>query len=229
MLRAIYGDYYERIAAACVTGTTLEIGGGSGNLKQQQGDVISSDLVANPWVDTAADAQSLPFASSSLSNIVAVDVLHHLEYPLRFFAEANRALAPGGRIVLLEPAITLVSYSFYRWLHPEPVDTRANPFCEAQPDPNREPFDANQAIPSLLFGKFSVQFATHFPTLRVLRLEHLSFFAYPLSGGFRRWSLLPTRAVAPLLQLETLLQPPLGKLLGFRLLVVIERVADTPV
>ena len=227
-LRAIYGDYYERIAAACIPGTTLEIGGGSGNFKQQQGNVISSDLVVNPWVDAAADAQSLPFANGSLSNIVAVDVLHHLEFPLRFFTEARRALVPSGRIVLLEPAITPASYAFYRWFHPEPVDTAVDPFSEAPPDPNRAPFDANQALPTLLFRKHRTRFAARFPSLRVVRLEWLSYFAYPLSGGFRPWSLVPTRAVAPLLKLEAALRPILGSVLAFRLLVVIERTADAP-
>ena len=33
VLRVIYEDFYDRIAAACVPGATIEIGGGIGNLK----------------------------------------------------------------------------------------------------------------------------------------------------------------------------------------------------
>jgi hypothetical protein len=33
VLRAIYDDCYDRIAAACIPGLTVEIGGGIGNLK----------------------------------------------------------------------------------------------------------------------------------------------------------------------------------------------------
>ena len=231
VLRAIYEDYYERIVGACVPDATLEIGGGSGNLKQYLDDVISTDLVPTPWIDAAADAQALPFADASFGNIVGVDVLHHIEYPMRFLAEAVRTLKPDGRLILVEPAITPVSGLFYRWFHPEPVDMSWQPLdaakddakVEAKPDPQRLPFDANQAIPSLLFGRFSGEFEAQFPALRPLSVERFNLLAYPLSGGFRAWSLLPAGLARPLLKLEERLNPKLGKLMGFRLFVVLAR------
>ena len=143
VLRSIYRDYYRRIADACVEGMTLEIGGGSGNLKQYLGHVLSTDLVPTPWIDTAADAQQLPFADRCLHNIVGVDILHHIERPRLFLDEAYRTLAPGGRVVLLEPAITPLSSVFFRLFHPEPVDMTDDPFADAPLDPDRKPFDAN--------------------------------------------------------------------------------------
>ncbi len=99
VLRAIYADFYRRIIAACRPGLSLEIGGGSGNLKDFASEVISTDVVPTPWLDAAADAQALPFGEESFTNIVMVDVLHHIERPRRFFAEAERVLRPGGRII----------------------------------------------------------------------------------------------------------------------------------
>jgi 2-polyprenyl-3-methyl-5-hydroxy-6-metoxy-1,4-benzoquinol methylase len=43
-----------------------------------------------------------------------VDVLHHLEFPVVFFREAARVLRPGGRVLMVEPAITWGSSFFYR-------------------------------------------------------------------------------------------------------------------
>ena len=59
--------------------------------------------------------------------------------------------------------------------------------------------------------------------LRLVRLDHFSLIAYPLSGGFRSWSLLPELLVTPLLRLEALVAPLVGRFAGFRLLAVLER------
>ncbi len=73
VLRAIYSDFYERITAACRPGLSLEIGGGSGNLKDFAREVVSTDIVQVPWLDAAADAQALPFAAGSFANVVSVE------------------------------------------------------------------------------------------------------------------------------------------------------------
>ena len=60
-LRAIYEDFYRKIVSACLPGTTLEIGGGSGNLKGFVEGVLSTDIVPSPWLDAAADAHGPRF------------------------------------------------------------------------------------------------------------------------------------------------------------------------
>lgn len=223
VLREIYGDYYRRVAGQVVPGRTLEIGGGSGNFKSFAQDVVSTDVVYAPWLDGVADAQALPFTGGSFANIVMVDVLHHIEWPVRFFGEAVRVLGHGGRIVMLEPAITPLSGIFYRHFHPEPVDMDADPLAEGERTRERDPFAANQAIPTLIAGRHRDRFEARFPALRVVRAEWLSLLAYPLSGGFRPWSALPVGLVRPLLKVEDAAAPLLGRLAAFRLLLVIER------
>ena len=210
------------MAAQCVPGRTLEIGGGSGNFKEYAADVIASDIAFAPWLDLVADAQRLPAAAGSLANIVMFDVLHHIEFPRAFFAEAARVLLPGGRIVMVEPAITLASWPFYRFVHPEPVNMGEDPLRDGRPEPGRDPFEANQAFPTLLATRHRQRFAALFPRLGLVRVEWLSLFAYPLSGGFRPWSAIPAGMVGELLRVEAALAPWLGRLLGFRLLMVVE-------
>ena len=48
VLRLIYENFYDRIAAACRHGRTIEIGGGIGNLKQRLTDVVATDIQSAP-------------------------------------------------------------------------------------------------------------------------------------------------------------------------------------
>ena len=223
VLRAIYNDFYRRIADAARPGFSLEIGGGSGNLRDFTTNVVSTDIVFTPWLDAVADAQALPFSDASFSNIVAIDVLHHIERPKQFLSEARRVLKPGGRILLIEPAITPVSWIFYNFFHPEPVVLSADPLEDGPIDPNRDPFDSNQAIATILFGRSRHRMNKLFPDLSVTRMERFSFFAYPLSGGYRPWCLIPSASIGALLGFENRISSALGGLMAFRCFIVIEK------
>ena len=225
-LRLIYADFYDRIAGRCLPGRTIEIGGGIGNLKQRLGDVITTDVQSAPWLDCVADAQRLPFAGACAANIVMVDVLHHLEFPLAFFREAARVLHPGGRVIMIEPAITWGSTLFYRLLHHEPVRSRAEVLMEGTPRPERDPYDSNQAIPTILATRERERLHRLLPALRIMIVEWFSFAAYPLSGGFQPWSLLTPNFARRLLAVERKVEPALGRLTGFRLMLVVEKIAD---
>lgn len=222
--REVYTDCYRRLATAAAPGPSLEIGGGIGNLRQFLPELVSVDIQFSPWLDCVADAHQLPFRAASFANVVLFDVLHHLQYPGRFLAEAARLLKPGGRALVLEPAITPLSFPFYNWLHQEPVDMTADPL-DPWPGQQRkeDPYLSNQAVPSLLFARGKDYLRQAAPGLRQVSCTHFAFFAYPLSGGFKPWSLLPAGLTRPLLSLERKLEPMLGRLAGFRLLTVLER------
>lgn len=223
LLRRIYNDMYDRIAASCVHGTTLEIGGGIGQFKLRFPDVVATDIQCAPWLDLVTDAQNLPFAAGSIANIVMVDVLHHVEFPLLFLREADRVLHRGGRLVMAEPAITWGSSLFYRLFHHEPVRMNADPLTVGKPDAMRDPYESNQAIPTLLVSRERERLAKLLPSLRFIRTDWFSLWVYPLSGGFKSWSLLSDRAGRFILGLEKKLEPTFGRFLGFRLLTIMEK------
>ena len=218
ILQAIYGDIYKHMLAAVVPGPTLEVGGGSGNFKLFRPGTISSDILPAPWLDLVCDAQRMPFADASFSNIVMVDVLHHIESPLRFLKEAARVLRPDGKLVFCEPAITPLSGLFYRMFHDEPVDMSVDPLAADEISADKNPYDSNQAIPTLLTGRYRDACARAVPNLKLENVERFSFVAYPLSGGFRPWSLVPNALAQPLLSAEWAMRNVFGRLAAFRLL-----------
>jgi len=221
ILKLLYTSWYQQMVKQMVPGRTLEVGGGSGNLKEFAPDVVCTDIVHVPWLDIVADAQRLPFGANSFKNIVLFDVLHHIENPVLFFDEAMRILGPGGRIVIMDPYVSWASWPVYHFLHPEPVDFSRNPLDISPPDKRRKPFDSNQAISRMLFEKMEDAFFGRFPLLVLRHKRYLSFLAYPLSGGFDHPSLIPTAWVPSLLRFEKLLEP-LGRVFAFRLLLVLE-------
>jgi SAM-dependent methyltransferase len=225
VLRLVYADFYDRIVRACLPGTTIEIGGGIGNLKARLSDVIATDIQFAPWLDCVADAQRLPFAAELAANIVMVDVLHHVEFPAVFFGEAERVLRPGGRIVMVEPAITWGSSLFYRLLHHEPVVTSADPLVIGSRDPERDPYASNQAIPTLIATRDRERFHLMFPRLRIDQVDWFSLVVYPLTGGFKPWSLISEPLVRRMLRLERVIEPVVGQAMAFRMMLVVEKKA----
>jgi SAM-dependent methyltransferase len=224
-IRLLYRDFHRRLLENCPEGSVLDIGGGTAHIKDFKPDIISADILAFPGIDVVADAHRLPFRNGAFAGLVMLDVLHHLERPIEFLEEASRVLKSGGRLAMMEPAMTPLARRFYDRFHEEPVDMRADPFAPVVADPDRDPFDANQAIPSLLFATPAARLRTEarIPSFRVVSVKWLSLFAYPMSGGFQSWSLLPAALVRPLLALEEKVPQALRKQFAFRMMVVIER------
>jgi SAM-dependent methyltransferase len=223
VLRTVYDDLFNRIASRCIPGHTLEIGGGIGNLSDKIDGMISSDIQFAPWLDLVADAQRLPFSDGAISNIVMLDVLHHLEYPALLFHEASRVLKPRGRLIMVEPAITAGSTFFYRILHHEPVRMRVDPLLDGAPNEKRDPYESNQALPTLIATRYRKKFQEKFPDLTIREVKWFSFIAYPFSGGFKSWSLMSEPVARTVLWLEKRVELAIGRLFGFRLLLVIEK------
>jgi SAM-dependent methyltransferase len=227
-LRAVYSDIYRRMLLHALPGRVLEIGGGSGNFKSFMPSAISTDITFTPWLDVVCDAQRLPFANESFANIVLVDVLHHIEYPIQALREFERILISGGRAIVCEPAITALSGAFYRRFHPEPVDMLGDPLKTGTIRSGKDPWDSNQAIPTLLVGRFRERLAGALPSLKLQSLDWFSFIAYPLSGGFRPWSALPVFMARPLLAVEWRMRKLIGPFAAFRLLAVYQKINLKP-
>ena len=222
LLRRIYREWFELIASRLAQGPgpTIELGSGIGRLREAVPELVTTDVEPTPWADRVVDAAELPYGDGELSNIVMVDVFHHLPRPASFLDEARRTLAPGGRVVMLEPYCSPLSSLAYRLLHHEQLDLDGDAFAGwASEDPLA---DANIAQPTLAFFRQLDELRRRWPELPVAERRLSTLFLYPLSGGFSKRRLVPTAAYRPLAALERALSPLLP-LAAFRCLVVLER------
>jgi len=221
IIRRLYAKWYGLIQEALKPGRTLELGGGSGNLKEFLPEAITTDIVYEPWLDAVIDAHAIPFRKESLDNIVLFDVLHHLAAPAVFFHEVERVLRPEGRAVLIEPYVSWLSYPVYRFLHAEGMRWNTDPFLDQSLE-RKGAFEGNQAIPTLIFQKMREKFVENFSSLRIVRVEVMDILLYPLSGGFHQRSFCPMTLWRFLEGVEEILRP-LKRYLAFRLFLVLEK------
>ena len=124
LLRAVYRGFHEQIASRLdrsVPGLVVELGSGMGSIKEVIPDCVTTDLFPNPWLDRQENAYSLGFGDQSVSNLILFDVWHHLRYPGTALAEFRRVLAPGGRVIIFDPAISWTGRLVYGLFHHEPI------------------------------------------------------------------------------------------------------------
>jgi SAM-dependent methyltransferase len=207
VLARVYGPWFDRLIAELPTAArVLEVGAGPGFLaaaaRRSRPDLVwlASDLHPAPWNSLAADAGRLPLGDAAVQRVAGLDVLHHLPDPGAFFAEAARVLAPGGRVVLVEPWITPLSWPVYRFFHQEDCRMTADPW-QPFPPGAKDSFDGNATIPWQLV-RDTQPARWHALGLEPPRVQKIDAFAYLLTLGFRPGSLLPAAAAGPLAALD---------------------------
>ncbi len=206
-LPLVYRPWFELLLTHAARGArVLEVGAGPGFLAgfaaERRPDLrwIASDIHAAGWNDLAADATRLPLREGTLGAVFGLDLLHHLARPAAFFSEVARALEENGRLVLVEPWITPLSWPVFRFLHHEECRLGVDPW-QPFPDRDKDSFDGDAAVPWRLVRDTAPArwqaLGLEPPSVRLL-----NGYAYLLSRGFRRGSLLPHRFAAPLLALD---------------------------
>jgi|TARA_B110000977_G_scaffold103300_1_gene134829 SAM-dependent methyltransferase len=226
-LRCVYADIYREIALSCIEGPILEVGSGIAVSRGFFTHLVTSDIVKTAYVDCAMSAYDLePRADGLWPNIFAVDVLHHLKQPMRFFESAASVLRPGGRLILTEPAATFGGRLFYSLFHHEPT-------C---PHLIRAPYEFKSNTEDGGFANMGMGvglFRDHRPMLdeqlammglRCVEVKFRDVFAYPLTGGYSKPQLLPTIALRALLKLEKYLPQFVYRWFGLRMMITLEKI-----
>src|SRR5215216_2182451 len=198
LLRALYGDFYRLIArhlSNLPRSKIVELGSGLGNIHDVIPSCLRTDLFRNAWIDQVENAYQLSFADESISDLILTDVFHHLKYPGTALKELNRVLCKGGRVIMLEPCISLLGTVVYGLLHDEPiaVTKKIEWFAPQDWSPENIDYYAAQGNATRIFvgNKFKSQLAD-WQKIRTIRL---SAIAYAASGGFSKPQLYPTAAL----------------------------------
>ncbi|MFN9719921.1 MAG: class I SAM-dependent methyltransferase [Planctomycetota bacterium] len=191
-LRLLYEETYERYRstlAQCPTdGIAIELGAGAGFVRDVIPEMLTADVLPYRSVDLVFDATRMPFADESLRFIGMLNVLHHIPDVASFLSECQRCLKPGGRMLIVDQYPGLLSKWIYRCLHHEPW----NPDASDWSFPSGGPLSgANGALAWIVFFRDRQLFEQKFPDLRIHRITPHTPLRYWLSGGLKRWNLIP--------------------------------------
>jgi SAM-dependent methyltransferase len=225
VLRRAYDELYRAICGEIehsIPGIKVELGSGMGNIRSHLPDCITTDLFSNPWLDRVENAYHLSFPDESVGHLILFDVWHHLEHPANALAEFRRVLVPCGRVILLEPAMSLVGRVVYGNCHHEPLGFNT-PLSDQSAD-----LTARDAI-----RYFAAQSSSHRIFLRrelprlldgweIRAIRPITSFAYLGSGGFRGPQIYP-ETLYPVVKLIDHVLGLVPSLFAARLLVCISK------
>ncbi len=228
VLQTVYRNFHALVAQQlnrAINGVIMELGSGIGKIRETIPDCICTDLFENPWLDRHENAYRLSCANGELSNLILIDVFHHLQYPGLALREFGRVLPPQGRLIMIEPyGLSLLGRIVYGWLHHEPLGLdlavqwdRHTPLTDEE---NR--YFAAQAQPARIFFRRDPAATAHMQAWQVLTKKRWTAMPYLLSGGFSKPALLPVAWVPALQTLDRLFNL-CPALFAMRMLVVLER------
>lgn len=226
LLRKVYAQFYREIARRlnpAIPGLIVELGSGMGNIKEHIPQSITTDIFPNPWLDRVENAYQLSFRQGEVGHLILFDVWHHLRYPGTALQEFARVLAPGGRIIVFDPAMGLTGRFVFGHFHHEPLGLEEEIEWSAPNSFTRTEaaYYAAQGNASRVFG--SEAFKDKLRMWRIIEVKYFSGIAYLASGGFRGPQLYPVGFWPLLNQMDSILSrfPKLAS----RMLVVLDRKA----
>ena len=223
ILRKTYREFHALIAGKIdrsIPGAIVELGSGIGAIKEAIPDCVTTDLFPNPWLDKQENAYRLNMPDGTVSHLILFDVWHHLRYPGTALKEFHRVLAPGGRVIILDPAISWLGQLLYGLFHHEPIGRTTKLAWEAPADfsPEKTDYFAAQGMATRHFwwGQSRPRLTdwdihTMFPILS---------FGYFATGGFSGPQIGGDRLYSALKQADRLAARFPG-LFAARLLVVL--------
>ncbi|RJQ27341.1 methyltransferase domain-containing protein [Candidatus Parcubacteria bacterium] len=225
-LKMLYTNYYKLLLKkkAHIPGyPTVELGAGCGFIKELDSNILTIDILDSPGIDLRADACQLPFADKSIGNFVFLNMLHHIPRPYEFLEGISTYLVNGGRLVFVEPYISVVSHCLYRFLHAE----KENFSMELRREWDfHDPFrDANTAIPTLMFCN-NLNLTKKELSMWNVNVKEIIFhniITHAISGGYTYRSLLPAPVLALVLKIENLLPTFILKNAAMLLSVTLEK------
>lgn len=224
-LQEAYRDLYRRAAAHLSNlpdSRIVELGSGMGHIREVIPNCITTELFPFPWIDRIENAYQLSFADESISDLISTDVFHHLKYPGTALKELHRVLRRGGRVILIEPCMSLLGMIVYGPFHVEPVAVfePIEWFAPQDWSPERLNYYAAQGNATRIFvGNRHRSELAEWKNIRTIRLSALTYAA---SGGYSGPQLYPP-AMYPAVKLFEKMLDLFPPLFATRLLVVLEK------
>jgi len=167
--------------------------------------------------------ENLPFKESQFDAVLAFDSIHHSEKPSKSILELLRVTREGGKIILVEPFVSPLSYLPYKMFHHEDTswDFREKGSI-ALSSRNLNPAMGDQGVSRFIINQLSNWRSTNFPKL-IVSITYLSPFSFFATGGVSSPLKTPKIFVNFLIQVETLIPNFIMKFLASRVILTITK------
>lgn len=164
----------------------IELGAGIGASKDfiDCNSLLLSDFSNDEWLDLKnVDALNTRLQDESFDFIIASNMIHHLAFPSKFFAECHRLLKPHGIVLIQEIETSLLMRFLLRLMRHEGFDESINVFDRSIPcNDERDLWSANCSIPKLLFDD-EEKFELNHPEWKIEHNVKTEFLIFLNSGG----------------------------------------------
>lgn len=175
------------------SGKSIEIGCGVTPMSDNYDNIEATDIEITECATRQLDACTMKDLTENYSSIFAVNCFHHISEKLTFFGECSEILEPGGVVVILEPADTLLSRILYPYLFRiESYDPSADIESLKTEDPVK---GANQAASFICFKRERTIFMNqiHFELVDSFYLRN--WLSFVLCGGTNFPTLAPYKLI----------------------------------
>jgi SAM-dependent methyltransferase len=212
-----------------ISGKVLEIGAGNGMSHDfiQRDDIVRTEFMEDvpQYVVGGIDGANLPFANNFFESAFAVDVVHHIPDSLNAINELLRVTKSGGKIILVEPYVSVFSYPVYKIFHNERTNIRlvASNYRNWV---SKTPGDGNQGLTQNLLkclnkGKLSLNYKN--VEIQTEFISPLSFFA---TGGLNKPLAVPSKLIGLLIKIESKIPNLILRFIGSRMVIVIVKLSE---
>jgi SAM-dependent methyltransferase len=225
LIELIYSNYYKIIKKNLLTNekfACLEIGSGNGNIKKIIPNCITSEQFKKKKIDRIENIYKIKYNKNSISNIILIDVFHHLKFPNSALKNMHRVLIKNGRIIMIEPAMGLIPRIIYKIFHYEP--NGFNLKIDWDNIPKKIP-SSNQyfAAQSMTWRAFFLKELNLKSKYKIKFIKPFSDFAYLLSGGYSYKAFYPKILYSFIKLIDKMLTSISIKIFSARMLVVLEK------
>lgn len=227
VLRDVFTDIHKALRGldekwfGSTPGDRIEIGSGVCPMRDVYPDTLATDVVPAEHLDEVIDAQDINRQDGSVRTVYLQNAFHHIPDPEAFFVSAQKVIAPGGGIIMLEPHWgPIAGLIFPRLFKSEGYDKKQIGWEQKM---TSSMDGANQALSYVVLQRDYDQFKAKFPELElVARGVSPTYMRYVLSGGLNFPQLLPS-FLFPVVRGIEFLTSPISRFTGLHQWIVIRK------
>lgn len=197
----------------------VEIGAGASFANHYCPNIILTDILPYEGIHKVIDATNMDFNSKEIHCFFLMNVLHHISDVKKFFKECDRCLVNEGKIYIVDQYPSLHGKIILKYFHHEPFNENSLQWSFQTTGPLS---GANGALAWIIFFRDLKIFKQEFPQLSITYISIHTPLYYWLTGGLKKWSLIPNFASNVIMKLDNLISKLFPKL-GCFIDIIIEK------